>query len=105
MVFLHISLQLYLTEQKLMDVWTLPYLYPVAHAMFTISVDQSYPEEERQLRRAQREKFRARPRTAAIDQYREPYVSIRPIKTDFWVILFHRMHLAKGLFLEHCGTF
>ncbi|XP_052792497.1 uncharacterized protein LOC128226585 [Mya arenaria] len=39
-------------------------------------VDDSYPEEERQLRRHQREKFIARPRTAAVNQYNEPYAPL-----------------------------
>ena len=43
--------------------------------LILLIVDDSVPEEERQLRRALREKYDGRPRTAAIDQYREPYVS------------------------------
>ena len=41
-----------------------------------ITVDDTFSEEERQLRRHQREKYVARPRTPAVDQYAEPWVGL-----------------------------
>ena len=39
-------------------------------------VDDSLPSEERQMRIQAREKYIARPMTAAVNQYQDPYVSI-----------------------------
>ncbi|XP_045202775.2 uncharacterized protein LOC123556237 [Mercenaria mercenaria] len=39
-------------------------------------IDDTFTDEERQLRRHQREKYIARPRTAAVDQYHEPWAQL-----------------------------
>lgn len=39
-------------------------------------IDDTFSDEERQLRRHQREKYVARPRTPAVDQYTEPWAQL-----------------------------